>query len=90
MFVSVILDLGNDDSRKDVHELLLMYGFDMVQRDVYESSSLNEKRLNHLKLDIDKRTDYYDQVRIYQYPIDDTLVVTELAQKKWKRKIMRV
>jgi len=90
MFVSVILDLGNDDSRRSVNEMLLFYGFNQVQKDVYESTKLNEKRLGRLKLDIDRATDYYDVVRIYQYPVNDTLVITQLTQKKWKRKIMRV
>lgn len=89
MFVSVILDLGNDDSRRSVNEMLMFYGFQQVQKDTYETAKMSEKRLGRLKLDLDRATDYYDVVRLYQYPVDGTLVITHLTQKKWKRKVFK-
>jgi CRISPR-associated protein Cas2 len=50
---------------------------------------MNEKKLGLLKKDIDRVTDYYDSVRLYQYPIDGMLVITELQKKKWKKCMLR-
>ena len=48
-----------------------------------------EKELARLKRDIDRRTDAYDSVRIYQYPLDDVLVITTLRDKRWRRVIVK-
>lgn len=85
MFVSVALDLGSEDSRIKVADLLKQYGFKKVQNFLFETSTLNEKNLARLKVDLDKVTDYYDLVRFYQYPMENTLVITQLENKKWKR-----
>lgn len=89
MFVSVALDLGSEDSRIKVSDLLKQYGFKKIQNGLFESTSLNEKNLARLKVDMDRLTDFYDLVRIYQYPVEDTLVITSLEGKKWKRLVTR-
>ena len=89
MFVSVIVEMVNDDNEKTIENLLLQYGFKRVLKNAYESTGIMEKYLSRLKRDIDRRTDFYDTVRIYQYPIDDTLVITTLREKKWKRTVLR-
>ena len=30
-------------------------------------------------------TDYYDKLRIYQFPINGLFVITEMKQKKWRK-----
>jgi len=85
MFVSVVCEISNDDHQISVKNLLFEYGFKPVFEILYESNTIKEKELARLKRDIDRRTDSYDSVRIYQYPIDDTLVITTLSNKKWRR-----
>lgn len=89
MFVSVIVDPGSVESSRAVTSVLMQYGFRKVQRACWEHVSLPEKRLNLLKKDIDRVTDYYDSVRMYQYPVQGMLAVTEMSRKKWKRCILR-
>ncbi|PIE04929.1 MAG: CRISPR-associated protein Cas2 [Spirochaetales bacterium] len=89
MFVAVVLDLGNEDSLKAVTGLLFRYGFRQMQKNVFESTSLDDKRLSRLKVDLDRSTDYYDSIRFYQYPVDDTVVITSLNEKRWRRVIIR-
>jgi len=89
MFVSVIVDPGSVESSKAVTAVLMEYGFKKVQRACWEHVSLPEKKLNLLKKDIDRVTDYYDSVRMYQYPIQGMLAVTEMSRKKWKRCLLR-
>lgn len=88
MFVSAACDLGSEDARLKVDHLLLQYGFKKVQKNLYESHSLNEKNLARLKLEVDKLTDSFDVIRFYQYPVEETLVITSLEQKKWKRLLL--
>lgn len=88
MFVSVVCDLGSDDSRSAVYALLPQYGFDKVQRACFESLRLGEKQLAALKRDLDKVTDYYDTIRIYQYPVEGKLAVSTLKQNCWKRMLV--
>ena len=85
MFVSVICDLGSEDSRDAVFSLLPQYGFEKVQRACFESGRVAEKHLAALKRDIDKVTDYYDTVRIYQYPVDGMLAGSVLKQNQGRR-----
>ena len=89
MFVSIIVDLGNEDSQKIVQNLLFRYGFKQIQSNTFESLSINENNLSRLKLDLDRATDFYDSIRIYQYPINDTLVITSLTEKRWRRNILK-
>ncbi len=85
MFVSTACDLGSEDSRIKVHDLLIQYGFKKIQNQLYETASLNEKNVARMKVDIDKITDFYDKIRIYQYPVEGTLIITSLEGKKWRR-----
>ena len=90
MFVAVTCELASDDHRMEVYELLEQYGFTRVMRDVFESATIREQTLSRLKRDIDKATDFYDKVRLYQYPLDGTLVLTFLSEKQWKRTIIEL
>ena len=89
MFVSIVVDLGNEDSQKIVQNLLFRYGFKQVQSNTFESLSINDNNLSRLKLDLDRATDFYDSIRIYQYPIDGTLVITSLTEKRWRRNVLK-
>jgi CRISPR-associated protein Cas2 len=89
MFVSVVCDIANEDHEMEVYELLGLYGFEQVIKNVFESSRIKENTLMRLKRDIDKATDFYDKVRFYQFPMEDTLVITFLSQKKWRKTIVR-
>lgn len=85
MFVSVILDPGGIDSARSLVNVLINNGFKKIQRACWESMSVSESDITALKKEIDRVTDYYDTVRIYQFPVNNMFVITELKQKKWKR-----
>jgi len=85
MFVAVSCDLATDDHRKAVYDLLLQYGFKRILKTLFESTTLGEKYLARLKRDIDRSTDSYDKVRFYQFPMGDTLVISSLEEKKWRK-----
>lgn len=89
MFVSVVLDLGNEDSLKAVTGLLFRYGFRQMQKGVFESTAMDDKRLSRLKIDMDRATDFYDSIRFYQYPVDGTVAITSLNEKRWRRVTIR-
>ncbi|MBN1523507.1 MAG: CRISPR-associated protein Cas2 [Spirochaetales bacterium] len=89
MFVSVCTDLANADHEEAVSSLLIQYGFVRVQKNLYEHTGLNETALKRLKYDMDKNTDSYDVMRIYQYPFEGTLVITALKGKKWRKLVAR-
>lgn len=89
MFVSVVVDPGSIESSKAVTAVLIEYGFRKVQRACWEHVSIPEKRLVMFKKDVDRVTDYYDSLRVYQYPVNGMLAVTEMSRKKWKRCFLR-
>ena len=89
MFVSVIVEPGSDGRLDELDYLLEQYGFKEIQRGVWESTSIMEKYLSRLKRDIDRKTDYYDKVRMYQYPLEGSLSITSLIQKHWKRILVK-
>lgn len=89
MFVSVVLDPGGLDSSRALASLLSQYGFVRIQRACWENTAVSEKRLHTLKKEIDRITDYYDRVRMYQYPVKGLPAITELNKKKWSRCILR-
>ena len=89
MFVSIVLDLGNEDSEKAVQSLLFRYGFKQMQKNTFESTTIRDKYLSRLKLDLDRATDFYDTVRFYQFPVDETLVITTLIEKRWRRMVIK-
>ena len=90
MFVSIVLEPGSEGREEEIEDLLSMYGFSAVQKGVWESVSLKEKYLPRIKRDIDRRTDYYDKVRMYQYPLEGTLIITTLDHKRWKRVVVKI
>jgi hypothetical protein len=89
MFVSVMIDPGGEESAAHLSELLTFYGFERVQRACWESSTVSEKQLVTLKREIDRLTDYYDVIRIYQYPVEGVLAISSLAKKKWRKLLIR-
>lgn len=89
MFVSVILDPGGIDSARLLVNLLSHVGFKKIQKACWENMNMSEAELTDLKKEIDRVTDYYDAVRIYQFPLEGMFVITELKQKKWRRCPMR-
>ena len=89
MFVSVMIDPGGEESAAHLSELLTFYGFERVQRACWESTTISEKQLGALKREIDRVTDYYDVIRIYQYPVEGVLAISTLAKKKWRKLLIR-
>lgn len=89
MFVAICCDLSSSDHEKKVIGLLGEYGFQRVQENVFEHTSMNDDYLKRLKRDIDRLTDSYDMVRIYQYPVENTLAISTLKDKKWRKLIVR-
>ncbi len=90
MFVSVALDPGSEERARDLADLLARYGFEKVQRGLWESAVIPQATLDRLKHDLDRATDAYDRIRIFQFPVDGTLVVSSLREKKWRRLVARV
>lgn len=83
--MSIIVEPGSVDSAKSLVNILTHSGFRKIQRACWENMNFTEVQLVELKKHIDRVTDYYDNVRIYQFPIDGMFVITELKQKRWKR-----
>jgi CRISPR-associated protein Cas2 len=90
MFVAVSCDLGNPDHRTRVYDLLLQYGFKKLQENLFESAAITERALLRLKKELDGLTDFYDSLRFYQYPLEDTLIVSSLKEKKWRKLVLTV
>ena len=89
MFVSIAIDPGGEGRAKELTELLVQYGFDKVQRGLWESTVVSPETLNRLKRDLDRATDAFDKIRIFQFPVDGTLVLTTLKNKKWRRLVAK-
>lgn len=88
MFVSVILDPSGMDSAKAMASILARYSFKKIQRACWECMNINDAQLVALKREIDNVTDYYDKLRIYQFPINNNFAITELLHKKWRRCVL--
>jgi len=84
-----MIDPGGEESAAHLSELLTFYGFERVQRACWESTTLSEKQLVALKREIDRVTDYYDVIRMYQYPVRGMFSITELHRKKWRRCVLK-
>lgn len=89
MFVSIVLDPGGEEAARQLAEILATFGFEKVQRACWESATISEQILAKLKQEIDRVTDYYDSVRMYQYPVEGLMAITTLSKKKWKRIVVR-
>jgi CRISPR-associated protein Cas2 len=83
------LDPGSEDNQKLATNMLFRYGFKQTQSNVFESTAVSDKQLARLKLDLDRVSDFYDSIRFYQFPVDDTLVVTSLNEKRWRRMLIK-
>jgi CRISPR-associated protein Cas2 len=89
MFVSIALDPGSEGRARELADLLVQYGFEKIQRGLWESAFISPETLSRVKRDLDKATDAFDRVRLFQFPIDGTLVLTSLRDKKWRRMVAR-
>lgn len=89
MYVSIACDFNSDNSRKVVDSILMQYGFTRCQKDLYEINSIMDNNVAKLKLEIDRHCDSFDQIRIYQYPMDHKLVISFLHEKRWKKKLIQ-
>jgi CRISPR-associated protein Cas2 len=89
MFVSIAVDPGSEGRAKELADLLGQYGLDRVQRGLWESAFVSPETLNRLKRDLDRATDAFDRLRIFQFPVEGTLALTTLRDKKWRRMVAR-
>ncbi|MDR1505647.1 MAG: CRISPR-associated protein Cas2 [Treponema sp.] len=89
MFVSIAVDPGSEGRAKELAELLIQYGFEKVQRGLWESAFVSPSTLTRLKRDLDRSTDAFDRLRLFQFPVDGTLVLSTLRDKKWRRLVAR-
>ena len=89
MFVSVVLDPGGVDTAQSLASVLAHYGFHKVQRACWESADVGVMQLSQLKREIDRVTNYYDTVRMYQYPMQGVFSIMELRRKKWRRCLLK-
>jgi CRISPR-associated protein Cas2 len=89
MFVSIAVDPGSEGRAKELADLLGQYGFDKIQRGLWESAFVSPETLNRLKRDLDRATDAFDRLRIFQFPVEGTLALTSLRDKKWRRMVAR-
>ena len=88
MFVAVACDLGSENHQERVHSTFQEYGFKKVHDGLYESLRINEQGLVRLKRELDRLTDSYDSLRFYQYPMENTLVISILKEKKWRKTVV--
>ncbi|MBQ1726936.1 MAG: CRISPR-associated protein Cas2 [Treponema sp.] len=88
MFVSIVLEPGSIDSARNIFNLLGHTGFKQIQKSCWENASLSDADLTSLKKEMDRYTDYYDNIRIYQFPLEGKFVITELKEKKWRRLVL--
>ncbi len=89
MFVAVACEFASEDHRRAGHDLLGQYGFKKVLKDAFESTTVSPMALSRLKKDLDGIADSYDSVRLYQYPVEGTLAITILKEKRWRRLIVK-
>jgi CRISPR-associated protein Cas2 len=89
MFVSIAVDPGSEGRAKELADLLGQYGFDKIQRGLWESAFVSPETLNRLKRDLDRATDAFDRLRLFQFPVEGTLALTTLREKKWRRMVAR-
>ena len=89
MFVSVAMDTGSEDRARELADLLAQYGFQRVQRGLWESAMVSPGTLDRLKRDLDRATDGFDKLRFFQFPMEGALVLSSLRDKKWRRTAVR-
>ena len=89
MFVSIAIDPGSEERAKELADLLAQYGFEKVQRGLWESATVSTTTLARVKRDLDKATDGMDRLRFFQFPMEGTLVLSTLRDKKWRRMVAK-
>ena len=89
MFVSIAIDPGSKERSAELADLLAQYGFKMIQRGLWESATITSDTLNRVKKDLDRATDGYDRIRLFQFPMEGTLVLSSLKDKKWRRMVAK-
>ena len=89
MFVSIAIDAGSEARAKELADLLGQYGFTRVQRGLWEAADISPGTLTRIKRDLDKATDAFDRLRFFQFPMEGTLVLSALWDKKWRRMVAR-
>jgi CRISPR-associated protein Cas2 len=89
MFVSIALDPGSEGRARELADLLGQYGFEKIQRGLWESAFVSPETLTRLKKDLDRATDAFDRLRMFQFPVDGTLALTSLKDKKWRRMVAK-
>jgi CRISPR-associated protein Cas2 len=89
MLVSIAVDPGSEGRAKELADLLGQYGFEKIQRGLWESTFITQETLDRLKSDLDRATDAFDRLRLFQFPVDGTLVLTTMQEKKWRRLVAR-
>ncbi len=90
MFVAIACDFSSGDHKKDAELVIRQYGFSRIMENLFESTTIGEVYLTRLKRDLDQITDSYDNLRFYQYPVENTMVITSLKEKKWRRLVVRI
>jgi len=89
MFVSIAVDAGSEERAKELADLLGQYGFVKIQRGLWESADVSPGMLARVKRDLDKATDAFDRLRLFQFPMEGTLVLSSLREKKWRRLVAK-
>jgi CRISPR-associated protein Cas2 len=89
MYVSIAVDPGSEERARELAGLLGQYGFEKVQRGLWESAAVSLSTLTRIKRDMDRLTDAFDRIRFFQYPLEGTLVLSSLKDKKWRRLVAR-
>ncbi|MDR1375184.1 MAG: CRISPR-associated protein Cas2 [Treponema sp.] len=89
MFVSIAVDPGSEGRARELADLLSQYGLEKIQRGLWESAFISPDTLNRLKRDLDRATDAFDRLRIFQFPVNGTLVLSSLRDKKWRRLVAK-
>ena len=89
MYVAVAVDAGSEARAKELADLLAQYGLMKVQRGLWESADISPAALTRIKRDLDKATDAFDRLRFFQFPMEGTMVLTTLRDKKWRRMVAR-
>ena len=89
MFVAIAVDAGSEQRARDLAELLAQYGFQRIQRGLWESITVSPGTLARLKRDLDKAADGFDKLRFFQFPMEGTLVLSSLREKKWRRAVAK-
>ena len=90
MFVSIAVDPSTEERAREIADLLAQYGFERIQKGLWESTTVSSDTLTRVKRDLDKTTDAHDRLRFFQFPMDGTLVLSSLREKKWRRMVAKV